>query len=303
MASLKLVTSKGFTLIELVTVIVVLGLVSIGIAGFLRGGLQIYADANERQQILADSRFVVERLNRELRTAIPNSARLINDLMREIQCLQFVPAEWVSFYTTLPVSTSTLPASPPASPPASTQARIVELPDSNRFSLQSGDYAFVYPTDNDDIYKDSEQKRQTVLACSDELDSNGSPDGDGDCATADSTSHTAALTLSGAFADSSPASRMYFGRRTVSFCARTEDGKNGIYRHEGNITILPTLYDTGGDLMAQHLRNDLSEANQLPFAVSAPVLNRNGLVQILLAFELNEEKLDYSIEVHIPNVP
>ncbi|WP_340676980.1 type II secretion system protein [Paraglaciecola sp.] len=299
MSKVKLAAAKGFTLIELITVIIVLGVVSIGIAGFLRGGFQIYADATERQQILTESRFVVERLNRELRMAIPNSVRLIDDLTLEIQCIEFVPAEWVSFYTTLPVSTSTLPASPSVS----TQARIVELPNNRLFSLQLGDFAFVSPTDNDDIYLASEQKRQTVLACSDALDGDGNPDGDGDCNTADSKSHTAELTLSGAFADESPASRMYFGRRIVSFCARTEGGKKGIYRHQGNITTKPTLYDTGGDLMAQHLRNDLSENDQLPFAVSSAVLNRNGLVHMVLAFELNEEPMNYSIEVHIPNVP
>jgi MSHA biogenesis protein MshO len=290
MSKVKLTGSKGFTLIELVTVIIVLGIVSIGIAGFLRGGFQIYADATERQQILTESRFVVERLNRELRMAIPNSMRLRNDLSLEIQCLEFVPAQWVSFYTTLPISPST-----------STQARIVELAGNSQFSLQLGDFAFVYPTAPKDIYDSSEQKRQSVLACSDAIDADGdsNPDGDGDCSTADSTSHTAELTLSAAFADYSPASRMYFGRKSVSFCARSD----GMYRHEDNLSVTQTLYDKGGDLMAEHLRNDLSDENELPFAISNAVLNRNGLVHILLAFELNEEQLNYSIEVHIPNVP
>ena len=298
MATAKLAANKGFTLIELVTVIIVLGIVSIGITGFLRSGFQIYADANERQQILSESQFVVERLNRELRMAIPNSARLIYDAAAEIQCLEFVPAEWVSFYTTLPIY-----------PSASTQARIVEIPASSQYRWQVGDFAFVYPTssDGDDIYKyDAKQpKRQTIQACSDAVDADGdgSPDGDGDCNTADSKSHTAELTLSGAFAEKSPASRMYFGRRAVSFCVRTQDGKKGIYRHQGSISSTQTLYTGGGDLMAQHLQNNLAKVNELPFAVSETVLNRNGLIHILLAFELNEEQMNYSFEVHIPNVP
>ena len=292
MVPVKLAVSKGFTLIELVTVIVVLGIVSIGISGFLRSGMQIYADANERQQILSESRFAVERMNRELRGAIPNSVRLKHDLLTEIQCLEYVPALWVSFYTTLPLTSS------------ATQARIVEYAgNNNQFSVQNGDFAFVYPTDNDDIYDATEQKLRTVLSCSDAIDADGNPDGDGDCDTADSISHTAELTLSGYFADNSPASRMYFGRKTISFCARTENGKQGIYRHEGTISTIQELYDDGGDLMAQHLVNDLSDSSQLPFAISNAVLNRNALVHLLLTFELNEEQMNYSIEVHIPNVP
>ena len=278
---------RGFTLIELVTVIVVLGIVSVGISGFLRGGFQIYSDANERQQLLSESHFVVERLNRELRMAIPNSVRTIYDAATQVQCLEFVPAEWVSFYTTLPVL-----------PSVATQARIVELPKDGSYSFQVGDYAFVYPTSNADIYDASQLKRRTVLACSDRFDSDGNDDGDGDCNNLDSVSHTAELTLSGAFADDSPASRMYFGRKTVSFCAANQN----IYRREGSINSAQTAY-LNGDIMAQHLRNDLSDTNQLPFTVAGSVLSRNSLVQILLAFEHNEERMDYNIEVHIPNVP
>lgn len=278
---------RGFTLIELVTVIVVLGIVSVGISGFLRSGFQIYSDANERQQLLSESHFLVERLNRELRMAIPNSVRTFYDAATQVQCLEFVPALWASFYTRLPVL-----------PSVATQARIVELPKDGSYSFQVGDFAFVYPTSTQDVYDASQLKRRTVLACSDEFNSEGNPDGDGDCNNFDSVSHTAELTLNGAFADESPASRMYFGRNTVSFCA----GNGMIYRREDNINTVQSAY-LAGDIMAQHLSNDMSDLNQLPFTVSGAVLSRNSLVQILLAFEHNEERLDYNIEVHIPNVP
>jgi MSHA biogenesis protein MshO len=95
--------ANGFTLIELITVIVVLGIVSVGVSGFLRSGLQIYSDANERDQLLSQSRFVIERVSRELRAAIPNSVRLQYSASADTQCLEFVPALWTSYYTTLPV--------------------------------------------------------------------------------------------------------------------------------------------------------------------------------------------------------
>jgi MSHA biogenesis protein MshO len=281
----------GFTLIELVTVIVILGIVSVGVSGFLRSGLQIYSDANERDQLLSQSRFVLERLSRELRMAIPNSVRSQYSASAGVQCLEFVPALWTSFYTTLPV----LPSS-------ADLARVVEFADNaNHYAWQVSDYVFVYPTSNQDIYESSSQKRQTILSCRDDMDADedGNPDGDGDCDTADSTSHLAELTLSGAFADNSPASRIYFARNSVSFCARN----NNIYRYEGTVNSAQTVYQSGGDLLVENLQNNLTIDSELPFSISAPTLNRNALVQLRLTFELQEETINYNTAVHIPNVP
>ena len=48
---------KGFTLVELVTVIIVLGIVSIGVTSFIRSGVQIFNDVSERDELLSQSRF------------------------------------------------------------------------------------------------------------------------------------------------------------------------------------------------------------------------------------------------------
>ncbi|MEC9260142.1 MAG: prepilin-type N-terminal cleavage/methylation domain-containing protein, partial [Pseudomonadota bacterium] len=68
--------NRGFTLIELVTVIVILGVASAGIASFVRGSMQTYIDVSTREQLLSESRFAIERLKRELRNAVPNSVRI-----------------------------------------------------------------------------------------------------------------------------------------------------------------------------------------------------------------------------------
>lgn len=286
-----LVRQQGFTLIEMITVIIVLGIVGIGLGGFIRGGFGIYSDASGRQQILNETRFAVERLNRELRSAIPNSLRLRYDAAAPVQCLQYVPAEWVGYYTRLPLL-----------PDTTNQLRVVEFADNNdQFIWQPGDFAFVYPTSNADIYLASRQKRQITQACSDAVDADldGQPDGDGDCNTADSSSHTATFTLAGAFADASPASRVYFGRKAVSICARAQ----GLYRYEESLTEDQPLHTEGGELLAEHLANQLDDSTQLPFELAPPTLNRNGLVHILLRFERNQEPMNYNLEVHVPNVP
>ena len=280
--------NKGFTLVELVTVIIVLGIVSVGISGFIRSGMGIYTDVTERDQILSESRFVVERLNRELRTAVPNSARVSNSGsgLSAIQCLEFVPITWATYYTVLAISPST-----------STSANVVQISDdSGKFILNPGvDFALVYPLSNTDVYDTSDSdeiKRQLITACSDD-------GANSDCTTGDSSNNLATLTLAGAFADDSPARRLYIVREAVSYCVRNKQ----IYRHTDTINAAQTIYSSGGILMAENLSNDLSDAEQQVFRVIPPTLTRNGLISLLLTFDKNEEIVNFSSEVHIPNVP
>jgi MSHA biogenesis protein MshO len=276
-------STKGFTLIELITVIIVLGVVSVGISGFIRTGVEIYTDVNEREQLLGDSRFVVERLNRELRNAIPNSVRVQANFSGSIQCIEFVPSEWTSFYTRLSVF-----------PDTTESATIVEFANNPiGFNLESNDFAIVYPVNNDDVYLLGNNKRKAILSCSDD-------GANTDCDTLDSLQGTAKLELDGAFDDHSPASRLYIARKTVSYCA-SSDGD--IYRNEINAINSTQEIHESGILMAENLKNNLSDADEVPFKVYEPTLTRNSLVHILFAFERNQEIINYSSEVHIPNVP
>lgn len=271
--------TKGFTLVELVTVIIILGIVSIGISGFIKSGVQIFNDVTERDQILAESRFVVERLNRELRTALPNSARVAT--LGATQCLEFVPIQWATYYTRLPI----LPSS-------DTQANVVEIVDaSGRFTLQSGDFAVVYPTSIADVYDTSNNKRQVIMACTDA--------DDGNCGNGDPVNHLANLTLSNGFGDVSPASRLYIVRHSVSYCV---SGRN-MFRYQTSITPNQQVFTSGGVLMAEHIDNRLTDSAQQPFRVLNATLNRNALIQVLLAFERNEEIVNFSHDIHVPNVP
>ena len=68
--------SQGFSLIELITVIVILGIASAGIASFVRGSMQTYIDVSTREQLVTESRFAIERLKREIANAVPNSVRI-----------------------------------------------------------------------------------------------------------------------------------------------------------------------------------------------------------------------------------
>lgn len=277
------INTKGFTLIELVTVIIVLGVVSVGISGFIRTGVEIYTDSTDRDQLLGDSRFVVERINREIRMAVPNSVRVVTNSLNSIQCVEFVPSEWVSFYTSLSVL-----------PDTSTNATVVEWGNNpGGFVWQAGDFAIVYPTNNNEVYDISLNKRIAITACIDD-------GGDSDCASADDPKGTSQLTLAATFDDYSPASRLYIARKTVSYCA---NANGDIYRNEINsISNTQEIHETG-TLMAENLKNDISQTDEAPFRVYEATLTRNSLVQISLSFDRNEEIINYNSEVHVPNVP
>ncbi|WP_034475041.1 PulJ/GspJ family protein [Aestuariibacter salexigens] len=277
----------GFTLIELVTVIALLGAISIGVGTFLRNTTQAYLDVSEREQLLGDSRFVVERLNREIRAALPASLRVTGN--SDAHCVEFVPIQWSTFYTSLPTRSAD-----------DGEINVVELfdIDGNAFSGPTGMTAFIYPTRNQDVYDASLGRQQEITACTD--------DGDGDCVTQDDADGIVQLSVEGPFTQRSPASRVYIASTAVSYCARN----NAIYRHEGVITQNQTLYTSGGVLMAENLVNTLSAnprsqsaVSDDPFRVYDATLTRNAVAHLRLRFARGGELITFNNEVHIPNVP
>ena len=100
--------SNGFSLIELIVVIVILGILATGISTFISFGTQVYTDATDREKIISSARFAIERLNREIRTAVPNSIR-INDngstgIITAKQCIEFTPIVLSTIYTDIAVA-------------------------------------------------------------------------------------------------------------------------------------------------------------------------------------------------------
>jgi MSHA biogenesis protein MshO len=284
----KLSNKGGFTLVELVVVLVVLSIVSVGMARFIRSSTQIFIDASEREQLLREGSFAVERINREISAAVPNSVRLTGNA--GVHCLQFVPIRWSSFYLTLPLT-----------PSSDREIDIIEMQDidGNVFTpVARSDYALVYPTSSNDVYSNTSNRRQLINACSD--------DGDGDCATNDDTDGVVQLTLDGAFSQASPARRIYIANSAVNYCVRN----NAIYRHESAISATQTTFISGGVLMAENLANQLSadpnvaDANSKnPFRIVDASLRRNAYTQTQFIFTRDGENMTFTQEVHVPNVP
>lgn len=280
----------GFTLIELVSVIVLLSIVMLGVTSFLGTGVQIYVDVTERDQILSDSRFVVERLNRELRSALPNSIRLRGN--STAHCLEFSPVRWSTFYENVPV------APEPASS-ALSAINLVGLGGEDYVSqTDPSDFVVVYATTANQVYDVSQSRRFGLQSIT-----------SGAVATIN-------LDNSVRFATDSPMSRMYVvDGETVSYCVRESGGGNlssgskSLYRHVASYQQSQAIHTTGGTLMAEHIDNSLSNNPSAspnsddPFRVYEPTLQRNAFTRIRLRFKHNDEIVVFNNEVHVPNTP
>ncbi|WP_161569675.1 PilW family protein [Veronia nyctiphanis] len=91
---------KGFTLIELVVTLVILGVLSVGISGFIGSGVGGYITARDREAVQGEARFAIERVGRELRNAVPNSVTI----EKAGQCVSYYPIYASGFYELLPTS-------------------------------------------------------------------------------------------------------------------------------------------------------------------------------------------------------
>ncbi|MDQ2821252.1 MAG: prepilin-type N-terminal cleavage/methylation domain-containing protein [Pseudomonadota bacterium] len=75
----RLHSSHGFTLVEAIVVIAIIGIIGAIVAVFIRLPVQNYADSVARAEITDEADLALRRMARELRLALPNSIRVNAD--------------------------------------------------------------------------------------------------------------------------------------------------------------------------------------------------------------------------------
>jgi MSHA biogenesis protein MshO len=271
MSNCKIVKAKGFTLIEFIVAMVLLGILAVGVSSFLQFGGQIYADATARDQILSSARFAIERLNRELRGALPNSARITTN-----ECLEFMPIQSSAIYVDIPVSPD--PASNEVTiVPASTTVSITDVESYN---------AIIYPLTSDDVYVESNNKFYPIYSAVYSASPSIDP-------------HVLTLDNSVLFADESTTNRVYFIDDSVMYCIEGSDDNNSLIRYDvTSHTITGEPDDVSVGLkMAEYLKDDSA------FVTIGANLQRNSIVSIRLNFKRQYEEIVFENEIQVPNVP
>ncbi|AHV36903.1 MSHA biogenesis protein MshO [Aeromonas hydrophila YL17] len=274
-------TASGFTLIELVMVILLLGIMATFASQFIGIGSQIYGDASSREQLMSDARFAMERLNREVRNALPGSERietLDGSWSDSGPCLRFWPISTSSRYIALnrnvSGSTTTLelvmatPASAvdPLSPDASAVAvgdllAVFPLPDANQPSLSNGCE-----------YGRCVARVTEVLA---------------PVSGAQTLRYAATESLAGL----SPGSRVYFAREQVRYCVQAGSMYRASMALNGASAAMPL-----GILMAGSLRAG-------SFYREATAFNSEGELGVRLVFERKGEAVTFNHKLGVFNVP
>ena len=140
--------NSGFTLIELVIVIIVLSAIGIATSSYISTGVSIYTDISERDKELNSTRFVMERLRRDILNALPNSLSVSADK----QCLTFTPIIKSSIYS----------YDFPLSPLTAVSATVATVSD---YTFSTGDKAVVYLLDESEL---SSSKVQAISSLSGE---------------------------------------------------------------------------------------------------------------------------------------
>ncbi|MDR9826751.1 prepilin-type N-terminal cleavage/methylation domain-containing protein [Vibrio sp. FNV 38] len=84
--------ARGFTLIEMIISIIIVAIIALGITGFVDFGTRGFAQTVERQKLHTQAQFVLQKLSRELRHAVPNSIDINGD------CFSFYPIKYSGFY-------------------------------------------------------------------------------------------------------------------------------------------------------------------------------------------------------------
>jgi len=271
-------TNRGFTLMELILVIIILGIMSAGISGFITLSTQSYLNASNRDELIGNARFVVERLNRELRNAVPNSIR-INTFAGK-QCIEFTPIVASTTYTDIPV----LPEL------ASKSLSVIPFNGSDGGEYQCAatctDLVTVYPLNSEDIYDDYINNDKGKIFLVNNVDKSVVP---------------WQLNISNSkdisFDEDSPTQRLYIINEQVSYCAVNDF----IIRYKDDVsTGGQTFPDLGAEkvYMAGYLVD-----GQTPFNYQAATLQRNAVVQLHLQFNKEGENYVFDHEVHINNVP
>lgn len=269
----------GFTLIELIVVIVVLGAITAGTALYVVRSMEAYSDTVRRDQLTSGARIAVEKMTRELRNALPNSVSICPDpdgthprcnlTTNDTHCIEFFPVESGSSYDSVPRTAASISFAAIAYAAPQTPAHVA-----------------VYPHATQPLYTHN----------------NPGPLAGYDPANSEPASGVVYLDSDHRFTHDSPRKRFFLTGEPVSYCVSL-DGRLQRYQGYGIHSDQPVPPDVTGALLAENIQLSDEGDAVTPFAYTAGSLQRSAVVTLDLRFMEEGEWVRLLHEVQIRNVP
>lgn len=256
----------GFTLVELVVVIVVLGILSVGTVRFVRDASDGYSGTVSRTELGSTTRLTVERIARELRNALPNSARVTGT------CIEFIPVVGGSTYLNAPVAVaaSGFDAIPPLLGATPGAVRVAVFPDVA---------AAVYTLAADGVVSP--------------VATFAPPDGDNIVHVTFASAHR--------FPAESPQRRFYVVATPVSYCLVGD--RLWRYQNYGFSTAQPLPAALPSAMPGRGLVGEGLDGAIVPFSVAGATLTRNAEVAMRFLFADGSDGVAINHVVQLRNVP
>ena len=260
---MRCVQPYGFTLVELITVIVLLGILSMGSVAFISDSTSGLASTVARTELAGDARFAVDRIKIGLRDALPNSLRVSGS------CLEYIPIQAATTYRTLPTTTPATEFKVVPMDPAPTLAN-------SRFA--------VYPSTA--VYTvGSPGELSPAVSLS-------APDVNNEVTVTLATAHQ--------YTSPSPTQRAFLVQTPRSFCIDSERlwryTNYGFLSTQPSVASLPNTRPNRA-LLAQNT------SGPTPFRIDAPALARNAVVLIDITFARGGDAVRIQDQVQVRNVP
>lgn len=258
--------AAGFTLIEMISVLVILAILAAIGSSFLITTVDAYRATEVRAKLLARGRTSVEQMTRQLRLAVPNSLRVSSSGA----CIEFFPLVGGANYL------NDLPDNENMAPPTSSIAVSPLLTD-----LGSPAYVIIGALSATDIYTSGSPSARVGLA-----------------STSGTPINTLNLSSSHRFIRNSISKRVFVADNPKRFCV--SGGSLLLYHSYGVDTGPLTDASPGGTIVLMSLE---VAASGTAFALAPGSENRNAAALISLVYSGNGEQVELNQEVLVRNVP
>jgi MSHA biogenesis protein MshO len=289
-ASRQAFGQRGFTLVEAIVVMVIVGILSGIMVLFIRQPVRNYTDAAARADISESADLTLRRMARELRSALPNSVRLMPDGAAIL--LEFIPTKAGGQYLAVEDNVGGTPLG--FTPGSGNNFSVVGPMPAAPYAIVKNDYIVVYNLGPGFAGADAYVGTNMAQVSDDPVGSlvklNSNP----------------FIVAAGAVPNSSPGHRFQVVQQPVTFrCQGTANGKGTLTRFSGyGFNATQAAPSTNGALMANNVIgcdfNVTSAANQqsaligLTIALARPDLAKaNGQL----------ETVTLSHQVHVDNTP